>query len=300
MRIGVVYPQVELQGDAVAMRQFALATERIGYDHLVCYDHLLGASHEGREPKLYGHYDEHDPFHDPFMLFAHVAAITERIEFVTGVLVLPQRQTVLVARQSTDLDLMSNQRFRLGVGVGWNYVEYQGLGQDFATRGKRLDEQIALLRRLWTEPLVTHEGRFDRIDRAALVPRPKRTIPIWIGGMSEPAYRRAARLGDGFIFNSGSVETSDRATYMAMNRSRLATIDGFRREAGRQDAAFGKELQLRHARTHQETVQMAKDWQDLGGTHVSVRTMGLGFANVDEHIDYIDKVYHHLSTALKS
>src|SRR5262249_52891598 len=157
----------------------------------------LGAVHEDRIPPLWGPYDENDPFHDPFVLFAYLAGRTERLAFVTGVLVLPQRQTALVAKQAADLALLSGDRFRLGVGVGWNPVEYTGLGQDFATRGLRLDEQIGLLRRLWGEPVVSFEGRFDAIDRAGTVPRPRRLIPIWLGGWVEAALRRAARLGDG-------------------------------------------------------------------------------------------------------
>jgi probable F420-dependent oxidoreductase len=299
MRIGVVYPQVELGGDPEAMRRFGLAAESIGYDHLLCYDHVLGASLQNREPKLYGNYAEQHPFHDPFIMFAHLAALTTRIEFVTGVLVLPQRPTALVAKQSADLDLMSNQRLRLGVGVGWNYVEYLALGQDFATRGKRMDEQIALLRRLWTEPLVEHHGAFDHIDRAAIAPRPRRMIPIWIGGMTEPAFRRAGKLGDGFIFNSGTMEARDRESYIARMRERVAAVDRHLAENERQDVPFGRELQLRHTRTTEETVGMAKVWQDMGGTHVCVHTMGRGFAGVDAHIDYIAESWHHLDSAVK-
>ena len=149
---------------------------------------------------LTGPYTEHDPFHDPFVMFAYLAGITERIGFATGVLILPQRQTALVARQATDVDLLSGGRLRLGVGVGWNHVEYEALGQDFRTRGAREEEQIELLRRLFTEPVVDFSGRFDRVDRAALVPKPARSIPIWLGGFGEVAFDRAARLADGFIF----------------------------------------------------------------------------------------------------
>jgi probable F420-dependent oxidoreductase len=181
MQIGVVYPQIELGGDPEAVRRIGRATEALGFDHLLAYDHVLGAVHEDRIPPLVGPYTERDPFHDPLVMFAHLAAVTERIGFVTGILVLPQRQTALVARQAADVDLLSGGRLRLGVGIGWNHIEYQALGEDFGTRGAREEEQIALLRRLWTEPVVDFSGRFDRIDRAAITPKPTRPIPIWLG-----------------------------------------------------------------------------------------------------------------------
>src|SRR6476620_4955762 len=196
MKIGVVYPQIELGGDPEAVRRIAGAVDAAGYDHLVAYDHVLGAQHVDREPALVGPYTEHDPFHDPFVMFAYLAGITERIGFATGILVLPQRQTALVARQAADVDLLSGGRLRLGVGVGWSHVEYEALGQDFRTRGARQEEQIGLLRRLFTEPVVDFSGRFDRVDRAALVPRPARSIPIWLGGSGEKAFDRAARVAD--------------------------------------------------------------------------------------------------------
>ena len=149
MKIGAVYPQTELRGDPDAVRRIGLAAESLGYDYLLAYDHVVGAVHADREPALTGPYTEHDPFHDPFVMFAYLAGITDRLEFATGVLILPQRQTVLVAKQSADLDLLSGGRLRLGVGVGWNYVEYNALGQSFARRGQRADEQIGILRSLW-------------------------------------------------------------------------------------------------------------------------------------------------------
>ena len=179
-----MYPQTELGGDPEAVGHIGLAVEELGYDYLMAYDHVVGASLD-REPKLRGPYSEADPFHDPFVMFAYLAGMTKRIDFVTGVLILPQRQTVLVAQQSADLDLLSGERQRLGIGVGWNYVEYDALGQDFDTRGLRADEQIELIRRLWTEPLVTFHGRFDSIDRGNINPRPKRSIRYgWVASAS--------------------------------------------------------------------------------------------------------------------
>ena len=236
MQIGAVYPQTELRGDPTAVRRLGLAVEELGFDHLLAYDHVLGAVHADRTPPLTGPYTEHDPFHDPFVMFAYLAGITERLKFATGILILPQRPTALVARQAADLDLLSGGRLRLGVGIGWNHVEYEALGQRFGTRGARQEEQIGLLRRLFTEPVVDFTGRFDRIDRAALVPRPAHPIPIWLGGSSEAAYDRAARLADGFIFIGGDIDR---------------TIDAWKRlrdrahRLGRSDEEFAAEYVVR-------------------------------------------------------
>src|SRR3984893_1849612 len=206
MQIGAVYPQNELRGDPRAVRRIGRAVEDLGFDHLLAYDHVLGAVHADRTPPITGPYTEHDPFHDPFVMFAYLAGITERIRFATGILILPQRPTALVARQAADVDLLSGGRLRLGVGIGWNPVEYEALGQDFRTRGARQEEQIELLRRLFTEPVVDFSGRFDRLHRASLVPKPARPIPIWLGGSGDVAFDRAARLADGFIFFDGGID----------------------------------------------------------------------------------------------
>lgn len=279
MKIGVIYPQTELQGDPEAVRRIGLATEELGYEHLVVYDHVLGASHD-REPKLSGPYTEKQPFHDPFVMFAYLAAITQRIELVTGILILPQRQTVIVARQAADLDLLSNERFRLGIGIGWNYVEYDALGQDFHTRGKRVEEQVGLLRKLWSEPLVDFSGEFDRIDRAALNPRPRRTIPIWLSGFVDVALRRAAAIGDGFIFADGAVDAFEQ-------RTRLRQL---LQEAGRSEADFGLHCNMLKAKTPEAVVETASRWRDVGGTHAAVNTMGMNLATSAAHIDYMKRV----------
>jgi probable F420-dependent oxidoreductase len=281
MKIGVVYPQTELGGDPQAVREIGLATEALGYDHLLAYDHVVGATHD-REPKLTGPYTDNDPFHDPFVMFAFLAGITERIEFVSGVIILPQRQTALVAKQTADLDLLSGERFRLGIGVGWNYVEYDALGQDFATRGARADEQIELLRRYWTEDLVTFEGRFDRVDRGNILPRPNRQIPIWIGGFAEPGYRRGGRLGDGFIF--GSTEPFDA----------WARVKHHLKESGRPIEGFGRDLVTHTSFSVDDCVETGKKWRDAGGTHLSVSTMGMGLDRTAAHIDFITEVRHRM------
>ena len=208
MKAGVVYPQIELGGDTGAVKAFAQAAEDLGYDHIVIYDHVLGAVHAGREPKLTGPYKETDPFHEPLVTYAYLAGVTKKLELVTGVIILPQRQTALFAKQAADVDLFSDGRLRLGVGVGWNWVEYDGLEMSghFRRRGKRQEQQIALIRKLWEQPVVEYEDSDHRIDRAGILPRPKRQIPIWLGGFSEAAYDRAARIGDGFLF-SGRTQT---------------------------------------------------------------------------------------------
>jgi probable F420-dependent oxidoreductase len=211
-------------------------------------------------------------------MFAYLAGITERIRFATGILVLPQRQTALVARQAADVDLLSGGRLRIGVGVGWNHVEYEALGQDFHTRGARQEEQIELLRLLFTEPIVDFSGRFDRVDRASLVPKPVRSIPIWLGGSGEKAFDRAARLADGFLFFGGGVDsTIDSWTRL---RQRVA---GF----GRSVEDFGGDYVALSGGDMSELTGEIEAWRNAGGTHVSVVTMGLGLDSIDAHIDYL-------------
>jgi probable F420-dependent oxidoreductase len=286
VQIGAVYPQIELAGDPRAVRRFGLALEDLGFAHLLAYDHVLGAVHADRTPQLSGPYTELDPFHDPLVMFAYLAAVTERIQFATGILVLPQRQTVLVARQAADVDLLSGGRLRLGVGVGWNYVEYEALGQDFRTRGARQEEQIELLRRLFTEPVVDFSGRFDRVHRAALVPKPARPIPIWLGG-GEAAFDRAARLADGFIF-FGSSGIDDAVDAWSRLRERV-------RSHGRSVEDFGAEYVAVTRSGLGELAAEVEAWRAAGGTHVSVATMGLGLDSVEGHIDYLGSVAEALS-----
>lgn len=285
MKIGAVYPQTELRGDPRALTRIGTAVETLGFDHLLAYDHVLGATHD-REPKLTGPYTDQDPFHDPLVMFAYLAGITQRLELVCGVLILPQRQTVLVARQCADLDLLSGGRFRLGVGLGWNYVEYEALGQDFKSRGRRASEQVPLLRRLWSEPQVTFQGEFDHLDRVSLNPRPAHRIPIWFGGFSEPAYRRAAQLGDGFMLTG----PADKAV------EAWGRIEFHLQEAGRAATDFGKQMVVgRQDRTPQQVADRIKWCCEWGCTHVAVDTMGKGFATAEAHLDFLSAVWRSLS-----
>lgn len=280
MQVGVVYPQTELRGDPTALRRFGTAVERLGFAHLLAYDHVLGAVHADRSPQLTGPYTERDPFHDPFVMFAFLAGITERIGFATGILILPQRQTALVARQAADVDLLSGGRLRLGVGIGWSPVEYEALGQDFHTRGARQEEQIDLLRRFFTEPVVDFSGQFDRVDRAALVPKPERAIPIWLGGSGDIAFDRAARLADGFIFFGGGIDHC----IEAWNRLRDRV-----RDRGRSVDDFGADYVVLSGGVPAVAAEVAA-WREAGGTHASVVTMGLGLDSIDDHIAYVASV----------
>jgi len=286
--IGVVYPQTELRGDPSAVRRIGKAVEDMGFDHLLAYDHVLGAVHADRTPPLTGPYTEHHPFHDPFVMFGYLAGITERIGFATGILILPQRQTALVARQAADVELLSGGRLRLGVGVGWSPVEYEALGQDFHTRGVRQEEQIQLLRRLFTEPVVDFSGSFDRVDRAALVPKPARAIPIWLGGYGEKAFERAARFADGFMFGGGR-GVDDAVDKWTVLRGRVCDL-------GRPADEFGADYLVAPGAGGVADLPAQVDaWRDAGGTHISVVTMGKGFDSIDAHIDYIASVADALS-----
>ena len=280
MRVGVVYPQIELGGDPGAVKAFAQAAEAFGYDHMVIYDHVLGAEHAGRQPKLWGPYTERDPFHEPLITLAYLAGITERLELTTGVIVLPQRQTALVAKQAADIDLFSGGRLRLGVGVGWNWVEFDALevSGHFRRRGVREENQIALMRKLWTEPVVDYADQDHRVDRAGILPMPRRQIPIWLGGFSAPAFNRAARIADGFIISGRSL---DQATEIK------AHIEAKLLENGRAGEDFGFEsIQPLRGEPDEWAKNIAR-WREVQGSHISVVTMGIGHTTVDQHIDGI-------------
>lgn len=281
IRVGLAYPQIELGGDPDAVRAVCDPLESMGADHVLAYDHVLGASHADRTPPLrQGGYDQDDPFHDPFVMFAYLAGRTTTLRFISGVIVLPQRQTALVARQAADIALLSGNRLEMGIGVGWNFVEYQALGGDFSHRGAVADEQIPLLRRLWTEPLVDFTGKYHRIDRAATVPRPTKPIPIWIGGFGPPALRRAAAMGDGFVF-AGSIDTVA-AQWTDLQRRLI--------DAGRDPAAFTASYTVLSTRGPDDVADKIERWAELGGSVASVVTMGLGLDSPEAHLDYFGTV----------
>ncbi|MEA2671359.1 MAG: hypothetical protein QOG45_1579 [Chloroflexota bacterium] len=274
MQLGVILPQTEIGNDPTVIRAYAAAVETAGYGHLSVYDHVLGADPD-RAASLGGPYTFRTPFHEVFVLLAHLAAVTERIELVTEVLVLPQRQTALVAKQAAEIDLLAGSRLRLGVGIGWNAVEFEALGEDFRTRGRRVEEQIEVLRLLWSQDLVTFHGRFHHLTGAGINPRPPRgAIPVWMGGKAEAAIRRAARLADGLMLN---VPATSAAEHIELVRGLLA-------EAGRDPAAFGIAGRVTLRDDHEETLARVREWERLGATHVSVDTMGTGLAP-EEHAE---------------
>jgi probable F420-dependent oxidoreductase len=281
MKIGVVFPQTEIGNDPAAIRDYAETAEGLGYSHMLAYDHVLGANPD-RPGGWAGPYTFQTPFHEVFVLFSFLAGITRRIELVTGILILPQRQTALVAKQAASLDLLSGGRLRLGVGLGWNEVEYTGLNEDFHNRGKRIEEQVALLRRLWTEPLVDFKGQWHTILDAGINPLPvQRPIPIWFGGHAEPVLRRIARLGDGWMLNYHDP---------AEARPTLDLLGRFLEEAGRSRSQIGIEPRLSYGVGDPKTWEtLMVGWQAEGATHLSFNTMGSGFKTPQEHIQAIRK-----------
>jgi probable F420-dependent oxidoreductase len=259
------------------VRAYAQAAQELGFAHLLAYDHVLGGD-LAAYPHLAGRYNVDSLFHEPFVLFAYLAAVAPKLELVTGVIVLPQRQTALVAKQAAEVDVLTGGRFRLGVGIGWNELEYEGLGMDFRTRGRRLDEQIELLRRYFTEPVVTFEGRFDRVTAAGINPLPvQRPIPIWIGASAEVGLRRAARVADG-LFTLRPPEGMEWPEVVERLREMLA-------EEGRDPGSFGLEHRLNFpGGTPDDWRAEADRWRALGATHLSINTMGGGLVGPDAHI----------------
>jgi probable F420-dependent oxidoreductase len=276
VRIGIVFPQTEFNGDASAVREYARTVEALGFTHVVAYDHVLGANPE-RPGGWRGVYTHVDAFLEPFVLFSHMAAVTERLEFAPGVIILPQRQTALVAKQAATLDVLSSGRLRLGLGLGWNEVEYVALGEDFHTRGRRIEEQVAVLRRLWTEPLVVFDGRWHHIPDAGLKPMPlQQPIPLWFGGHADPMLRRAARLGDGWMPNHRTPEAA---------RPDLGKLEAYLAEAGRDRSSFGLEARLPYGEGRVAAWQdLCAGWESAGATHASLNTMHAGFSTPAEHL----------------
>ena len=281
MNIGVVFPQVEIGQDPAAIRDYAQAVEALGYTHILVFDHVLGANPE-RPGGWKGPYTFRHAFHEPFVLFGFLAAATRRVELVTGILILPQRQTALVAKQAAAVDVLSGGRLRLGVGVGWNAVEFEALGESFTNRGKRIEEQIDVMRALWTKELLTFEGQWHRIPDAGINPLPhRRPIPIWMGGESDVVVKRAARLADGWMphFRPG-----------AEAQAVVDRLHGSIKEAGRDPASFGIEgrMTLSQVPPEQRTKELA-GWRAMRGvTHLSIHTVGLGLKAPGEHVKALE------------
>lgn len=278
MKIGVIYPQTEYGNDPMAIRDYAQTAEALGYTHIVAYDHVLGANPD-RPGGWSGPYTYQTPFQEVFVLFSFMAGITRTIEFATGILILPQRETALVAKQAVSLDVLSSGRFRLGVGVGWNEVEYIALNQNFNTRGRRMEEQVPLLRRLWSEELITYKGEWHEIPDAGLEPRPTRMIPIWFGGHADVVLQRVATMGDGWF--PGYRTPADA-------QPSLDAIDRYATEAGRNRTEIGIEARVAYGKGEVERWHSSLEgWRAVGATHMTLNTMGNGFATPQKHLDAI-------------
>ena len=284
MRLGVVFPTTEIGSDPRAVAGIAQAAEALGYHHLLAYDHVLGAV--PRAENWLG-YTYEDPFHEIFTLLAFLAGQTTSIELATGILILPQRQTALVAKQAAEVDVLSRGRLRLGVGIGWNTVEYEALEMDWHTRGARMEEQVRVLRKLWTQEVVTFRGRFHHIVDAGINPLPvQRPIPIWMGGESDAVLRRAARIADGWI--PGGRLTSPTTTHAQVPGGYTAMVEKLREYAagaGRDPHTIPLERRVAYSAGPERWRQAFSEWQTLGGTHFSISTMQAHLDRADKHIE---------------
>jgi probable F420-dependent oxidoreductase len=293
MQLGVVFPQLEIGTDPSALRDYAQAAEALGYSHILAFDHVVGINPASR-PGWKGFYDHTAMFHEPFVLFGFLAGVTRKLGFINGILVLPQRQTTLVAKQAAEVDVLCGGRLRLGVGVGWNGPEFEAMGETFGNRGRRIEEQIALLRQLWTRPLVTFDGDWHRVADAGINPLPvQRPIPVWIGGSAEAVIRRVGRVGDGWLPQFPSMDPALSNTGAQPRRGEepeilLERMRTYARDAGRDPSAIGIEGRSSiKNQTPEDWARIYRRWRSLGATHVSVNTMGAGLNGADAHIEAI-------------
>lgn len=276
MEYGIVLPHHEIGTDPAAIKAFAQGAEALGATHMLLYDHVMGADPNRPGGWKNRPYDKDVRFHEPFTTFAFIAAVTTRINLMTAVLILPQRQTVLVAKQAAEVAILSGGRFRLGVGTGWNQVEYEALNEDFGTRGKRQTEQVELLRKLWREDSLTYAGKWHTVTAASINPRPAQTIPIWFGGGAPALLKRCAELGDGWLPVMGPTPAAADA---------LRTIKNHREAAGLKWAGFGVQAQAQFAGGDPQRWQThAQKWRDIGATHIAIATHNAGLGSVDAHL----------------
>jgi len=280
VQVGVTFPQSEIGTDPQVIQDYALAAEDLGYEHLLAYDHVLGADPSNREG--WRGYTHKTMFHEPLTLYCFLAAITERLELVSGVVVLPQRQSALVAKQAAEVDVLSGGRLRLGVGIGWNAVEYEALGEDFHTRGARIEEQIEVMRLLWTREVVSYEGNYHRINEAGINPLPvQRPIPVWMGARADVGLRRTARAADGWM-PQGPPDDGMRESVKRLRE--------YVEEAGREPESVGIEARLDVGKVPpEEWIERTEAWRSLGATHISVNTMNAGLRSPQEHVETIGR-----------
>ena len=280
MRIGAIFPQTEIGNDPGEIREYGVEVEKLGYRHILAFDHVIGANLTNR-PDWKGPYNLETSFHEPFVLFGFLAGVTKTVELATGIIILPQRQTVLVAKQAAALDVLSGGRFRFGIGLGWNQVEYESLNEDFTNRGARSAEQIDLMRKLWTDKTVDFKGRWHSVPDAGLKPLPvQQPIPIWMGGgNSERALKRIARISDGWMTTGGLTDEGQAA---------IERFRGYLTEYGRDDGSVGLEgwVKLNPDDLSASAAQVDQ-WRELGATHVSINTMGLGRVGAPAHLELL-------------
>jgi probable F420-dependent oxidoreductase len=279
MQVGISIPSTEIGNDPIAIRDFMQAVEDMGYAHLTLIDHVM-QSGTAVADDWRAFYTRDNPFHEPIVFYAYVAAITKKIELATAILILPQRPTALVAKQAAELDMLSGGRLRLGVGIGWNEMEFDVLEQNFRNRANRMVEQIAVMRALWTNELVTFKGKYHQIEDAGINPLPvQRPIPIWIGAFVEPAIKRAGRVADGWFTNPRVPPGPEAEQHFEFFRSAAE-------EAGRDPSKLGIDATvLTEDKGSQAWAAEADQWKEMGATHLTVRTMASGLASNDEHIE---------------
>ena len=280
MNIGVVFPQTEIGADVEVVRRYALRVEELGFTHVLAYDHVVGADpavHRGWA----GPYNVSTTFHEPFVLFGYLAAVTS-MELVTGIIILPQRQTALVAKQAAEVDLLCRGRLRVGVGLGWNAVEYEALGKSFSDRGRRVGQQVELLRRLWTESTVNFDGTYEKVTGAGLAPLPvQQPIPVWFGAASPPAFRRAGRLADVWFPQLPPGHGLEEAR---------AIVEQAARDAGRDPTELGMEGRVTWGDGGaQKLAEQVARWREAGASHISINTMGAGLASIDHHLEVLEE-----------
>ena len=295
MQVGVVFPQTEIGSDPITVRDYAQTAEGLDCSHILAFDHVLGANRASR-PDFRGPYDHNSLFHEPFVLYGYLAGLTERIGLTTGIIIVAQRQTVLVAKQAAAVDVLSGGRLRLGIGIGWNNVEFEGLGENFHDRGKRSEEQVAVMRSLWTQETVTYDGKWHKITDAGINPLPvQRPIPIIFGGMSDAVMRRIAKIGDGWLPQFEGFGP-DGETINEEGRALIARLGGYIRDAGREskDVAIEGRIKLGD-RTPEACAREVAAWADLGATEVTLNTMGAGLSSPKDHMDAIRRFMNALN-----
>ena len=275
MEFGILYPQTEYGSDPAAIRDFAQTAEELGFSHILTYEHVLGV--DPSRPGWKGIYGLDDAFHEPLSLFSFMAGVTEKISFLTSIVILPQRQAVLVAKQAATLDVLSGGRLRLGVGIGWNEPEYIALGEDFHNRGKRVEEQVELMRSLWTQPLVNYSGKWNTVEDSGMNPLPiQRPIPVWFGGHAEPVIRRAARMGDGWIPNYPTAEDA---------KPHFEYLEQHLEQGGRSITEFGIEIRVHYREGDPDRIcGLIKDWEAGGATHIGLSTMNSRLDGPEAHL----------------